>query len=206
MMRGAWPWTWKDVMGAEVEDRPSRGVADDRRITERLAAGDESALAEVYDLYSGLVYGVALRTTRDRIAAEDVTQEVFVQVWEKIERFDAGRGSLRAWIATIAHRRAIDHVRRETVRTRVAVRAGGDAHPSAEDEAVVVMLAERVRAAVDLLPEAQREVVRLAYYEGHSLVQAAVKLGIPEGTAKSRMRYALLRLSNSLTGEGTRSR
>lgn len=193
-------------MGAEVEDRPSRGVADDRRVAERLAAGDESALAEVYDLYSGLVYGVALRTTRDRIAAEDVTQEVFVQVWEKIERFDAERGSLRAWIATIAHRRAIDHVRRETVRTHVAVRAGGDAHPSAEDEAVVVMLAERVRAAVDLLPEAQREVVRLAYYEGHSLVQAAVKLGIPEGTAKSRMRYALLRLSNSLTGEGTRSR
>ncbi|WP_218617684.1 RNA polymerase sigma factor [Cryptosporangium aurantiacum] len=204
-MSAAWSWTRKDVMGAEVEDRQRTGLADDRSIAERLVAGDESALDEVYDLYSALVHGVALRTTRDRIAAEDVTQEVFVQVWEKIDRFDAERGSLRAWIATIAHRRSVDHVRRETARTRVAVTAVGSTHPSAEDEAVVVMLADRVRAAVDLLPEAQREVVRLAYYEDHSLVQAAVKLGIPEGTAKSRMRHALMRLSDSLTGEGMRS-
>lgn len=177
----------------------------DHQLADRMSAGDESALAEIYDRYSALVYRVAFRTTNDRSAAEDVTQEVFVQVWKHVTRFDPQRGSFRAWVVTIAHRRGVDHVRRELSRGRALPPADRDTQPSAEEEAVVVMMAERVRAAVDRLPEPQRDVVRLAYYEGHSLVQAATALGVPEGTAKSRMRLALVRLSSSLSGEGMSS-
>lgn len=193
-------------MRAESDDGLGGGAAStDQRLAARLCAGDESALAEIYDRYSALVYGIALRTTRDRSAAEDVTQEAFAQVWEHAARFDAQRGSLRAWVATLAHHRSVDHVRRETSRSKALAPAGRSLNPSAEDEAILGLMAERVRAAVDLLPEPQRDVVRLAYYEGHSLVQAATKLGVPEGTAKSRMRLALVRLSSSLSGEGMRS-
>lgn len=193
-------------MRAESEDGLDGEVANtDHQLAARLRAGDESALAEIYDRYSTLVYGIALRTTRDRSAAEDVTQEAFVQIWEHAARFDAHRGSMRAWVATLAHHRAVDHVRRETSRSKALAPAGRGLNPSAEDEAILGLLAERVRAAVDLLPPPQRDVVRLAYYEGHSLVQAATALGVPEGTAKSRMRLALVRLSSSLSGEEMRS-
>ncbi|HZP28463.1 MAG TPA: sigma-70 family RNA polymerase sigma factor, partial [Acidimicrobiia bacterium] len=88
------------------------------RVRARLAAGDESALTEVYDQYASFVYGLALRVIGDARAAEDVSQDVFVAVWERPEAFDPERGSLRTWLGTLAHRRAVDYVRREEARRR----------------------------------------------------------------------------------------
>jgi RNA polymerase sigma factor (sigma-70 family) len=174
----------------------------DGLIGRRLRQGDEVALAEVYDRFSGLVFGIASRVTGDHSAAEDVTQAVFIQVWEQASRFDAERGSLRSWIATLAHRRAVDWVRHEVAQRRQSQRPDPEPWPSAEDEAVRKDVSERVQAAMQRLPVAQRMVVQLAYYEGCTLVETAAALGIPEGTAKSRMRSALLRLNTLLAGDG----
>jgi RNA polymerase sigma factor (sigma-70 family) len=185
--------------GSESRHEPAR--AADRLLGLRLRQGDEVALAEVYDRFAGLVFGVAYRVTGDRSAAEDVTQAVFIQVWEHASRFDAERGSLRSWISTLAHRRSVDWVRHEASQRRLSQSADPVPWPSAEDEATRKHVIERVQAAVEQLPAPQRMVVQLAYYEGCTLVEAAAALGIPEGTAKSRMRSALLRLNGWLAGE-----
>jgi RNA polymerase sigma factor (sigma-70 family) len=174
----------------------------DGLIGERLRNGDEVALAEVYDRFSGLVFGIATRVTGDPSAAEDITQAVFIQVWERPDRFDADRGSFRSWIALLAHRRSVDWVRREVSQRRLSQNAEAEALPSAEEEAVRKQLIERVQAAVQRLPGPQRMVVQLTYYEGCTLVETAAVLGIPEGTAKSRMRSALLRLNGWLVVDG----
>jgi len=192
-----------------VDDRDAVRTPDrtgDRLVGRRLRLGDEVALAEVYDRFSAVVFGIAARVTGDRAAAEDVTQGVFVQVWEQADRFDADRGSLRAWITTIAHRRAVDWVRREVAHRRLPPGPDPVDQPSAEDEVVRRQVTERVQAAVEKLPVPQRTMVLLTYYQGCTLIEAAAALGIPEGTAKSRMRSALLRLNSSLVAEGLVSR
>lgn len=182
--------------------RPDTGEG----LHDRLVAGEESALAEVYDRYAPLVHGLALRVTGNWAAAQDVTQEVFVQVWEHPARFDPARGELRAWIGVIAHRRAVDWVRREVAQRRNAAlpadRAGTPAEPGPAEEVLAAEVCARVRLAVDALPEPQRAAVRLAYFEGHSYRQVAAALGIPEGTAKSRLRLGLAGLARRLEAEG----
>jgi len=194
--------------GPVVERESVRGPdrTTDRLVSRRLRMGDEAALAEVYDRFSAVVFGIAARVTGDRSAAEDVTQGVFVQVWEQADRFDADRGSLRAWITTIAHRRAVDWVRREVAHRKISPGLDPVDQPSAEDEVVRRQVTERVQAAVEKLPVPQRTVVLLTYYQGCTLIEAAAALGIPEGTAKSRMRSALLRLNSWLAAEGMTSR
>jgi RNA polymerase sigma factor (sigma-70 family) len=176
----------------------------ERLVRERLAAGDEDALAEVYDQYASFVYGLAARVVGDPKAAEDVSQDVFVGLWERPEAFDPGRGSLRTWLATLAHRRAVDYVRREEARRR---RAEGEAAravnpPDVEELATALVSAERVRAALDALPGEQRRAIQLAYFSGKTYRQVAEVLGIPEGTAKSRLRLGLRRIAAALEAEG----
>lgn len=175
------------------------------RLVARIAAGDETALAEVYDQYAPMVFGLAQRVLAERLAAEDVTQEVFVFLWERPEAFDAERGSLRSWLGVVTHRRAVDRVRREEAERRRADAAALQpmtAPPDMAEAATSVLIAERVRDAVAQLPEEQRAAVMLAYFEGKTYVEVAEILGIPEGTAKSRMRLALRKLAGSLQGEG----
>ena len=180
----------------------------DREIAKRLVAGDEQALAEAYDLYAGLVYGLARRVTGSTSSAEDITQDVFVKLWTAPERFDPERGSLRAYLGMMAHARSVDVVRSDG---RRRAREEADAadpirlepapweRPDAVEDAD---LAQRVRRAVDRLPAPQREALRLAYFGGHTYRSVAVVLDIPEGTAKSRLRLALTRLSDLLAAEG----
>jgi RNA polymerase sigma factor (sigma-70 family) len=179
----------------------ARATAD-QLIGRRLRDADEAALAEVYDGFSAVVFGIATLVTGDHSAAEDVTQAVFVQIWEQADRFDAARGSLRAWITTIAHRRAVDWVRREVAHRRLPPTMDQIDLPSAEEEVVRRQISDRVHAAVQRLPVPQRTIVLMTYYEGRTLVEAAAALGIPEGTAKSRMRSALQRLNGWLAAEG----
>jgi RNA polymerase sigma-70 factor, ECF subfamily len=145
-----------------VEQPPSSHPRWDREVCERVVAGDEAALAELYDEFSPLVYGLAARVTRDWAAAEDITQEVFVRVWEDPQAFDPARGSWRGWLGTITHRRAVHWVRRSAVRRRrTADAAPPIAAPDPEESAVAGSVAKSVQAAVDDLPAAQRAATTL---------------------------------------------
>ncbi len=186
-----------------MDDR-RRGRWAEQVLVERLSRGDETALADLYDRYAGFVHALALRVVANRPAAEDITQDVFVFLWEHPERIEPGRGSLRGFLGTVTHRRAVDVVRREEARKRREERAGpGDAVPPPDETEAVIHSDTRgkVRTAVDLLPEAQRRAVELAYFHGYTYRQVAVALGIPEGTAKSRMRLALARIAEILQPE-----
>jgi RNA polymerase sigma factor (sigma-70 family) len=189
-----------------VEGQPPRFVAWERDLRARLMAGDALALAEAYEQFSPMVYGLATRITGDRAAAEDVTQEVFLQLWERPWVFDPDRGRLRAWLATMAHHRSVDLLRRAQVRDRSATRAGAEREPerppNPEEAAIAAAVAKRVRVAVDELPAPQRTAVLLAYFEGRTFRQVARLTGVPEGTAKSRLRLGLRRIADRLESEG----
>jgi RNA polymerase sigma factor (sigma-70 family) len=175
----------------------------DKEVCERLAAGDEAALGELYDEFAPLVYGLAARVTRDWAAAQDITQEVFVGVWKDPRAFDPARGTWRGWLGTVTHRRAVDWVRRSAVRHRRTAHAAPPiAAPDPEETAVAGSVAKSVQAAVDDLPAAQREAILLAYFDGQTYRQVAETLGIPEGTAKSRLWQGLRGLAARLEAEG----
>ncbi|MFF7275683.1 RNA polymerase sigma factor [Streptomyces griseorubiginosus] len=176
----------------------------DAELHRRLVYGDESALAEAYGVYGGLVRAVALRVTRSGAAAEDVAQEVFAQLWSRPYAFDARRGSLRTWLSLLAHRRAVDWVRSEARHRKdaladdLALHAIPDGSPGPAEAVVDRERALRLHTALAELPQPQREVVHLAYFAGRTYRQAAVELGIPEGTAKTRLRTALRTLAETL--------
>jgi RNA polymerase sigma factor (sigma-70 family) len=168
----------------------------------RIAAGDDGALASLYDRFASLVHGIAFRVTCDRGLAEEVVQDVFVNLWERPGSFDPDRGSVRTWLATLAHRRAVDRVRsseRSRRRDQASVGAARDvAEVDVAAEGEAADLSARLWAAVDALPEDQRAAVRLAYAEGRTYREVARILAIPEGTAKSRLRLGLRKLAGVL--------
>jgi len=176
----------------------------DAGLMARVAVGDERALQLVYERYSPLVYGLARRVTASTAHAEEITQEVFVYLWQNPERFDADRGTLRAFLGALTHRRAVDEVRRNTRRSAREDRVGSDVSTATTveigDDLERSQLAERVRAAVSSLPDEQREAVLLAYFGGCTFRQVAERLDIPEGTAKSRLRLGLGKLAVLLEG------
>ncbi len=188
------------------------GVADvvmqpatDAMLVARLVAGDDSALGLIYDRFGSLVFGLARSISHDEQISREVSQDVFTHLWEFPDRVDLSRGSLKSYLATLAHRRAVDAVRRSERHTRTEDRVRAQSAPvtAASDVAVLdatarVWQAERLTALMDLLPADQREALRLAYFEGCTYRQVASQLGIPEGTAKSRLRLALARLRDQL--------
>jgi RNA polymerase sigma factor (sigma-70 family) len=185
---------------------PARAQTDGE-LHRRVGAGDEAALAEVYRRFGPLVHALARRVTGDVEAARDVAQEVFCHFWERPLAYDPDRGSLRTWLATLAHRRAVDWVRREERRRRAPATLAADllvagAGPGADEAVEAADTAHRVRRTVAALPPDMREPIELAFYNGCTYREVAIKLGIPEGTAKSRLRSALARLARVLADEG----
>jgi RNA polymerase sigma-70 factor (ECF subfamily) len=170
----------------------------DALLAARLAAGDELALAEVFDRFAPDVYRAALIVLRNEAAAQDIVQDVFVELWRRPGRFDPALGGFAAYLTVIARRRAVDVVRSEVRRVvrqdRSCQAAAAESPPSPCDEVIASHVADAVRAAVRLLPDSQRRVVELAYFEGLTYREAAKVTGIPEGTVKSRVRLALAKL------------
>jgi RNA polymerase sigma-70 factor (ECF subfamily) len=170
----------------------------------RVAAGDDSALGTLYDQYGALVHGIARRLV-GADQAVDICQEVFLALWERPDRFDPERGSLRTFLATVARRRAIDVLRRTGRRAANEQRASlGEPAPvpNLEEAAAALIAAEQVRAAVGRLPAEQRRAIELAYFEGLTYREVATATGAAEGTAKSRLRLGLGHLAAALGTQG----
>jgi len=178
----------------------------DALLAARLAAGDDHALTEVFDRLASAVYAAALGVLGEGGAAQDVVQDVFVELWSHPGRYDPAAGKLRTYLIVLARGRAVDMVRSELRRIARQERhhrlVPGPWQPSPCDEVTaaeaVGAVRAAVRAAVRLLPDAQRQVVELAYFEGLSHREVALAAGIPEGTAKSRLRLALAKLETAL--------
>ncbi|HLY85776.1 MAG TPA: sigma-70 family RNA polymerase sigma factor [Gaiellaceae bacterium] len=168
------------------------------------ARSEESALAELYDRYGRTAYGLALRILRDRALAEDAVQEAFLTVWRTASKFVPERGKASTWILTLAHRRAVDAVRREERRRADSLeRAPEPSVEGVDEDAWLRLQRERVQEALKRLPDAQREALELAYYGGLSQSELAERLGQPLGTIKSRMFGGLSRLRELLGEPGT---
>jgi RNA polymerase sigma-70 factor (ECF subfamily) len=168
-----------------------------------VAGGDQAAFASVYDTLVPTVYGVVRRVLRDPSQAEEVTQEVFVEIWRQASRFDPDRGSVRTWAVVIAHRRAVDRVRSEQShrdRQNTAGASAVDAPATPEDDAIEFDEGRRAKAALQMLPAAQREALELAFYDGLTHVQIADHLGVALGTVKTRIRDGLIRLRTAMGG------
>lgn len=166
---------------------------DDAALIARMRAGDQTAMADLYDRYSGVVYGVALRVLANTTAAEDVVQEVFLQLWRNPQAFNADRGRLAPWLAVIARNRAIDHLRKRPIEDDIdelPISTGVDL----EDEAARKLAIERVRGVLTQLPQDQRKALEMAFFEGMTHSEIAGKTGEPLGTVKTRIRTGLLAL------------
>ena len=172
----------------------------DEAVVALTARSDEAALAELYDRFGGLAFGLALRVLHDRALAEDAVQDAFLAVWRGAAGFSPERARASTWILTLVHRRAVDIVRREQRRRTDTLPAGdfGDAGPSAADSAWLRFERERVQSALAQLPDQQREAIELAYYGGFTQTELAERLGEPLGTIKSRMFAGLARLRELL--------
>ncbi len=184
-------------------ERISAPAPDLPALFARVQQGDQGAFAELYDAIAPAVFGAVQRVLRDPAMSEEVTQEVFVELWTSAARFDPSRGSVSVWAVTIARRRAIDRVRSEQAQRNRLERVGHRS-PLAEapvDDVVVAALdAEAVAGALADLPPDQRQVIELAFIHGHSHADIAEHLGLPLGTVKGRVRGGLQRLGATLGG------
>ena len=180
-----------------MQSASSQLATKDGALVAGVRAGDEHAMAQLYDRYSPVVYSVALRVLADTGAAEDVLQEVFLQLWRNPAAFDSNRGSLGAWLAVIARNRAIDALRKrkpESDADEVIIAVNIDIESETERRRVL----ERVRGVVNALPTEQRSAVEMAFFEGLTHTEIAAKTGQPLGTIKTRIRNGLLSLRKAL--------
>jgi RNA polymerase sigma-70 factor (ECF subfamily) len=164
-----------------------------------LKSGDQGAMAQLYDRYSSLVYAVALRVLCDTGAAEDVLQEVFLQLWRRPSAFDSARGSLGSWLAVITRNRAIDSIRKRRPETDIE-NVVLSVSPDFAGEADRATAAEKVRGVMGAMTPAQRSALEMAYWEGMSHSEIAEQTGEPLGTVKTRIRAGLIALRKAFQG------
>jgi len=182
-------------------------ATDDREIAARLKQRDADAMAELYDKYGGLLYSVILRSVANPATAEDLVQETFLRIWNRIHTFDVERGRLEGWIVTIARNRAIDYLRSLRSQPGEATTSLEDLEHSGlfitkETEADRLTRRRSVGAALDSLNEGQREVLELTHFQGLTQTEIAERLHKPLGTVKSLVRSALKVLRTSAVGAG----
>ena len=176
--------------------------ADDSGLVARMQRRDPQALAELYDRYGAVTYSLILRVVRDTGIAEDLVQETFLRVWNRVSGFDAQRGSIGPWLLAVARNRAIDYLRSAGGRERNAVEYEETDHPrlycDMEKDILASDKARKVKSAIDKLPANYRQVIELAYFEGLSQTEMAERMGQPLGTVKTWVRTALKNLRDEL--------
>ena len=175
---------------------------DDSALVLRMQRRDPLALAELYDRYGRLAYSLILRVVRDTGIAEDLVQETFLRVWNRVNGFDAQKGSIGPWLLAVARNRAIDYLRSAGGRERNAMEYEESDHPALycdmEKDILASDKARIVRSALDKLPPNHRQVIELAYFEGLSQTEMAERMGQPLGTVKTWVRTALKNLRDEL--------
>ena len=183
------------------------GEVSDAQLVTAVARYSEVALAEVYRRHGGAVYGLARRVLNSASEAEDVTQEVFLRLWNQPDRFDPGRGTLRSFLLAQSHARAVDAIRSLNARRPARPRTPG-ARPAPSTTCPMRpgtwLLADKVSGALADLPEDERRAIELAYFEGRTYVEVAALLDTPEGTIKSRIRNGMRRMRARWSKPGSR--
>jgi RNA polymerase sigma-70 factor, ECF subfamily len=176
----------------------------DEELLAAIGTGDERALADLYDRFGRVAYGLALRIVRDPALAQDAVQDAFLGAWRTAASFDSRRGKAQTWLLTLVHRRAVDVVRREERRRaeQLADDAPAPASAATDEEAALREQRRTVQDALARLPADQREALELAYYGGLTQTELAERLGIPLGTVKSRVFAGLARLRDLLGEAG----
>ena len=181
----------------------------DASLIEEIMAGNERALSVLYDRYSGMLFGLLMRVLKDRQAAEEVLQDIFLQLWRNGRQFDASRGSLPAWLLVIGRNRAISRLRGRAHREILEDTEGSFANTfispgNIEEEASRAEMRETVTNALAQLPAEQRQALELAYFEGMTQTEIAAKTGSPLGTVKTRIRSAMQALKQIVNDRRTR--
>jgi RNA polymerase sigma-70 factor (ECF subfamily) len=195
----------------EPAERSRRGPASatddaDRNALDRIAGGQREAVEELYDRYRTMAYSIALRITNDAALAEDVVQDAFVGVWRNAARYLEDRGSVRTWLLSIVHHRAVDALRRRRATSELP--AGDEPPPETMTlpdvwpEVAGRLLRLEILQALRTLSDVQREALELAYFGGLTQQEIARRTGAPLGTVKSRMRLGLLAMRRALLGAG----
>lgn len=172
----------------------------------RVGRGDENAFAAIYDDLGASVFGLARRVIRDPSRAEEVAQEVFIQLWQSAARFDPARGNAKSWVLTLAHRRAVDAVRHDQAATNRENRydwSSGPDFDEVEETVTITLEHEQVKRCLDGLTELQREAVNLAYYQGYTYAEVATALDANTATVKTRMRDGIVRLRDCMGVEAS---
>jgi RNA polymerase sigma-70 factor (ECF subfamily) len=180
----------------------------DRELMSRIRSGDKDAFRSLFRRYAPTAMALARRVLRQPNLAEETVQEAFLAVWKSPERFDPTRGSVRAWLMSAVHHRAVDLIRREEAQRRRSQEAGADPRVEPSDDPGVSVVEDvslmqarvEVRRALEALPEAQRRVVELMYFDGYTQTRIAELLGLPLGTVKSRSLLGMRRLRGVLLG------
>jgi RNA polymerase sigma-70 factor, ECF subfamily len=175
----------------------------DASLVAAIRHGDQEAMAELYDRYSSVVYAVALRVLGEAGAAEDVLQEVFMQLWRNPGAFDAGRGNLAPWLAVITRNRAVDVLRKRRPQSELE-ETSLSVYPDLAAEADRGRVSQKIRAALSQMPSQQRTALEMAYFEGYSHSEISGKTGEPLGTVKTRIRNGLLTLRKAVETAGDR--
>lgn len=193
------PPTQEDDSSASAGPLPVPSAED---LLFRISQGDQLAFSEFYDLLAPRVLGLIRRLLVDHAQSEEVTQEVFLEIWQSARRFDPNKGGAKGWVMTMAHRRAIDRIRSAQASrnrdTRIGIRDYEPVYDNVADTVEVRVDHEKVAAAMVRLSDTQRQAVRLAYYGGLSHSEIAEKVGVPIGTVKTRLRDGMIRLRNEL--------
>ena len=180
-------------------------VANDVELLKAVAARDEAALAQLYDQYRLILFGLLMRILNNREEAEDVLQETFLQVWRRAGDFDEQRGRPFTWLVTLARSRGIDRLRTLAARDRAAVASARDEAEVISDAAGDAFRSEQrgvVASALDQLPDEQKQTLLLAYFDGLTQSEIAARLNAPLGTVKTRMRTGMMKLRELLAGKG----
>jgi RNA polymerase sigma-70 factor (ECF subfamily) len=188
----------RDLDGVDA----TASALSNEELLQRVATGDRDAFAELYDRTAPRVFGLVKRLLRDHAQSEEVTQEIFLEIWQTAARYDPSKGGSMAWMLTMTHRRAVDRVRASQASRDRDVRIGIRDHAPDFDSVVenveVRIESERVKLAMERLTQLQRQAVQLAYFGGYSHREVAAMLSVPIGTVKTRLRDGMIRLRDEL--------